>query len=255
MSAGFDDFDDDPPPGADEDEVWSEPPLESASLEDGKVKFRCGSCGKALRAPTEKIGSAADCPKCGTPIVVPDPAGDRFRPAAAAPAAEAPAEEWDDEEEYAAAGAGPADVVCPMCGAANDPARTTCETCGERLPEVAGAAPARRRDGGGGRRRRGTVDLGEVFSEGWRVMTENYGLLLGAGIVYMLCTIVVSCVVVGPFAFGGGIAVAAAAGPGAGRAPSRRRGRCSSRTCSSRSGRCWPRPSPPTSPRGWPGCG
>ncbi len=40
----------------------------------------------------------------------------------------------------------------------------------------------------------GTFSVGYALSEGWRVMSENYGVFLGASVVYMLLTIVIGII-------------------------------------------------------------
>ena len=49
------------------------PPEPIPPSEPTPFKFACPHCGQRLAVTTAEVGTAADCPNCGTPLVVPAP--------------------------------------------------------------------------------------------------------------------------------------------------------------------------------------
>ena len=48
-------------------------PQPAPQPEPALFKFACPHCGQRLAVTTAEVGTAADCPNCGTPLVVPAP--------------------------------------------------------------------------------------------------------------------------------------------------------------------------------------
>ena len=162
--------------------MHADPDSAALPARDGdRVRFACGTCGRELRAPLDRVGQTASCPTCGTEVTVPslppDPAPTTL-------------EEWDEPTPPI----GPRPLVCEMCGATNDPRDTVCRTCGEDLPEPDDAAASTRRRPEG----RGVIDLGLVFSDGWELFKQDYGRILGLGGLYLLAAVVIGGIVSGP---------------------------------------------------------
>src|SRR4051812_34744494 len=99
------------------------------------IEFRCGSCGKMLRAPEEHQGAEARCPVCGALTVVPTP-----QQAAAAAAPTPPlALPVEEEEETGVLDAEDVDEPsrprtagrrCPECDAPMEARAVLCVNCG-----------------------------------------------------------------------------------------------------------------------------
>ena len=161
------------------DEVGDGPvPPDGPRIDGDKVLFSCATCGKELRTDRRRAGQATACPQCGDRVVVPDTGL-----APLPPSGERPGK-----------AAGP--VECPMCGTENVAGAVSCAVCGERLTGTGGRR-------GPYRRRVGTVDLGETFREGWRLTTEHYGAVLGGVLLTGLLTLLLWCVIGGPFQVAG----------------------------------------------------
>ncbi len=86
------------------------------------IEFRCGDCGKMLRAREGQEGMEARCPACGSLTTVPTPE----EAAQAARAARARA----DEEDAPRRSRGAAERTCPECDAPMERGAVLCVECG-----------------------------------------------------------------------------------------------------------------------------
>ena len=127
------------------------------------IEFSCPGCEKVLKTSDDKAGRRAKCPQCGEPITVPatlepDLIDDGF-------------EQFDDEiivpenESFLAGSDSPADVQCPMCGAANPHDALMCDYCGEVIQKSANQNWEPNQ-----------IKVAEVFSRSWQLYTEHLGL-------------------------------------------------------------------------------
>ncbi|QDT90615.1 hypothetical protein [Gimesia algae] len=126
-------------------------------------EFSCPGCEKVLKTSDDKAGRRAKCPQCGEPITVPaaqepDLFDDGF-------------EQFDtdlpvpERESFLAGSNSPADIQCPMCGAANPRGTLTCDYCGEMMHHTVHQ-----------RWEPNQIKVGEVFSRSWQLYTEHLGL-------------------------------------------------------------------------------
>lgn len=129
------------------------------------IEFRCPTCGRKLKTGEDKAGLAAQCPQCGTAVTVPE--------ASTVPPEEGLAPPGSVGEASPAPQAVPSagQVVCPMCGAANDAAAPRCYACGEDLfgRAVVGRIPPR--------------GFRDVWRAAWDKWTENFGLNVAATLI------------------------------------------------------------------------
>src|SRR5262245_33788467 len=100
------------------------------------IEFRCGDCGKMLRAREEQEGKEARCPACGSLTTVPTPqeAAEAARAARAradevTPVGVLPADDEDEEEAPRPAPGGPL-KKCPECDAPMERGAVLCVECG-----------------------------------------------------------------------------------------------------------------------------
>lgn len=129
------------------------------------IEFRCPTCSRKLKTGEDKAGLAAKCPQCGTAVTVPVastvPVEDEFAPPpSSGEAAPSPGTLQPGGQ-----------VVCPMCGAANDAAAPRCFACGEDLfgRAVVGRVPPR--------------GFADVWRAAWEKWTENFGLNIAAALI------------------------------------------------------------------------
>lgn len=138
------------------------------------IEFHCPHCQKLLKTADDKAGVRANCPGCGEPVTVPDPAL-----AAAGEAAQADSS-WAPETPSAAATGDPAaaerepavehspdeTTTCPMCGARIKAAATKCRFCGESLGERRSGVPTQ-------------IDAGEILSRSWELYLSQFWMVFG----------------------------------------------------------------------------
>lgn len=119
------------------------------------IEFLCRQCGTKLRVGDDAAGKQAKCPKCATVLDIPGTAA--------------------VGSELATSGGVP---VVPPSGAAPNPYQAP----GSYLPPQ----PMQFVDGPISH---STVDPGQVFSRSWDLFTKNFGLGIGAVIIYVLVTL------------------------------------------------------------------
>ena len=116
------------------------------------IDFQCPGCGTTLRVQAESAGKQAKCPKCGQIAQVP----------AAAPVA-APAQPKENPGAFAAA----PDIANPYAA----PSAASYQQPSEQLE--------------GTEIRHSTLDLGDVISRSWETYKAEFGLCLGASVLFM----------------------------------------------------------------------
>jgi len=138
------------------------------------IEFRCPTCDRTLRTSDDRAGATAKCPQCGSPVIVPTPASvvELAEPALAG------AESVDcdisggDFSGGDFSGGERREIVCPMCGAANDATAPRCLACGEALwAEQGGIAAAE------------SLAFGSIWGEAWAQWTANIGLCVASAAI------------------------------------------------------------------------
>ncbi|MCA9019138.1 MAG: hypothetical protein KDA74_03285, partial [Planctomycetaceae bacterium] len=129
------------------------------------IEFSCPGCERVLKTSDDKAGRRAKCPQCGEAVTVPaahepelfDDGFDLFD-------AEVPAPE---DQSFLSRPVSPAEIDCPMCGAANRHNALVCDYCGEVIRRTVNQ-----------KWEPNQIKVGEVFSRSWQLYTENLGLCI-----------------------------------------------------------------------------
>jgi hypothetical protein len=106
------------------------------------ISFKCGQCGKKLKAPDSAAGKSSTCPGCGNIVTCPEPIYDAEVVEMALeqpdkPPGVDPYGDLDDDKPYGMVDPEPAPAVvdsrrpCPMCGEMIVAGAAKCRYCGE----------------------------------------------------------------------------------------------------------------------------
>ncbi len=150
------------------------------------IEFHCPHCDKFLKTPDDKAGVRANCPGCGQFITIPDPVHEAAQidssfAGVSAEAVTPPADDAPDPEDHEiieTEGSGSSSQhglkPCPMCGATIKKSATHCRFCGETI--VRGAKP--------GAWEPTRIDAGGVLAIAWETYTNQFGILIGASLIW-----------------------------------------------------------------------
>lgn len=187
------------------------------------IEFACPNCNKHLRTSEDRAGARAKCPDCGSPVTVPSPQKPRSKPKSrdtheeddyGFPESGGSAHDrydddygdghddggYDDDDDYGAPARSsrqPSNVgskPCPMCGEDIRGNAIRCRHCGEDLDDPNDGYNKDRRDDSVRSRE---LNIGEVISTAWEILTDRLGLALGGsfiasiliGLVYLLIVV------------------------------------------------------------------
>lgn len=148
-----------------------------------KLSFACPACGGKLSVPIAMAGKRGRCPKCEEVISIPrrkPPSDDRDDEAD---------DDLDDDDEDSRPTL-PKRLPrrgeskrCPMCGAKNPLRAATCRECGE---DFQADRPRETIPWGE------PISIGDAVQTGWEVFRENAGILMGAGGIWFVVSIVMN---------------------------------------------------------------